>query len=153
MRFAQCLQGSRNTGETAPFRGLTVVGYNSTKLREGSLGVAPQFEGIASADGSYDLQQIKCNDAANQKVSFCVLDAVGIDGESFTWTTEYDPYWTFDPEKYESCWIDGSGTKVEGFTVTPGMGLWVAGTQDPVNPDEPNPETDQIITFPAPELD
>ena len=45
MRFAQCLQGSRNTGDTAPFRGLTVVGYAKNDLTNGySLIVAPFCE-------------------------------------------------------------------------------------------------------------
>ena len=102
-----------------------VVGYNSNALRQGSIAIAPQFQGIGSADGSYDLQQITCNDAADT-ATFTILDEVGLDTGFYSWTIWYDPLWTFTD--YEKCWINGDGTKAEGVTIHPGDALWVSGS-------------------------
>ncbi len=94
-------------------------------MRSGSIGLVPQFVGVASADGSFDLQTITCNDDASDSVSFSILNNIGIGGDSYYWVNWYDP--DEDGENFESCWVDAEGIKVEGFTLQPGEALWVAG--------------------------
>ncbi len=105
----------------------SVVGYSSNNLRSGSIGLVPQFAGVASADGSFDLQTISCNDDSSDSVSFSVLNNIGIGGDSYYWIDWYDPD---GDEIYESCWVDGGYEKVYGFTLQPGEALWVAGERD-----------------------
>ena len=117
---------------------MNVVGYAQNNLRDGSIGLVPQFLGVGSADGSIDLQSIKCNDAASDSVSLKILDNIGIGGDSYFWVNWYDPDGTGNSE---SCWVDGAFEKVEGFTIQPGQGLWVSGASE-----------DQYITFPGVEF-
>ena len=106
---------------------MNVVGYAQNNLRDGSIGLVPQFLGVGSADGSIDLQSIKCNDAASDSVSLKILDNIGIGGDSYFWVNWYDPDGTGNSE---SCWVDGAFEKVEGFTIQPGQGLWVSGASE-----------------------
>ena len=104
-----------------------VVGYAQNKLRDGSIGLVPQFLGVGSADGSVDLQSIKCNDASSDSVSLQILNNIGIGGDSYNWINWYDPDGTGNEE---SCWVDPDYNKVEGFKVQPGQGLWVSGASE-----------------------
>ena len=115
-----------------------VVGYASNNLRWGSIGLVPQFAGVASADGSFDLQTITCSDNSSDSVSFSILNNTGLNGDSYLWIDYYE-----NPEtgEFESCWVDGAFEKVKDFKVTPGMGLWVQADS-----------SDQYITFPGVEL-
>ena len=99
-----------------------VVGYASNNLRWGSIGLVPQFAGVASADGSFDLQTITCSDNSSDSVSFSVLDNTGLNGDSYFWIDYYE-----NPEtgETESCWVDGAFEKVSGYTLNPGEALWV----------------------------
>ena len=110
-----------------------VVGYNSNELRYGSIGLVPQF--VSTSGGEIDLQDIKCNDAASDSVSFMILDNIGLGGDSYLWVNWYGD------EGNESCWVDGAFEKVEGMKIQPGQGLWVAGDNE-----------EQYITFPGVEL-
>ena len=57
MRFAQCLQGSRNTGETAPFRGLTVVGYQNVEVPSYWSVFTPTFKDVSGK--TFDLVDLR----------------------------------------------------------------------------------------------
>ena len=99
-----------------------IVGYASNNLRWGSIGLVPQFAGVASADGSFDLQTITCSDNSSDSVSFSVLNDTGLNGDSYLWIDYYE-----NPEtgELESCWVDGAFEKVTGYTLKPGEALWV----------------------------
>ena len=99
-----------------------VVGYASNNLRSGSIGLVPQFAGVASADGSFDLQTITCSDNASDAVSFSILNDVGLNGDSYFWVNWYDPD---EDGETESCWVDGNFEKVTDYTLQPGEALWV----------------------------
>ena len=96
-----------------------VVGYASNELRYGSIGLVPQF--VSTSGGEIDLQDIKCNDAASDSVSFKILNNIGIGGDSYFWINWYGD------NGDESCWVDGEFNKVEGMKIQPGQGMWVAG--------------------------
>ena len=96
------------------------VGYNSNELRSGSSGLVSQF--VSTSGGAIDLQDIKCNDAASDSVSFMILDNIGLGGDSYYWVNWYE-----GEDGAESCWVDSEYAKVEGMTIQPGQGLWVAG--------------------------
>ena len=102
-----------------------VVGYASNELRFGSIGLVPQF--VSTSGGAIDLQDIKCNDAASDSVSFMILDNIGLGGDSYNWINWYDP--DYDGTT-ESCWVDGNYEKVEKFPIQPGQGMWVAGDSE-----------------------
>jgi hypothetical protein len=110
-----------------------VVGYSSNELRYGSIGLVPQF--VSTSGGEIDLQDIKCNDAASDSVSFKILNNIGIGGDSYFWINWYGD------NGDESCWVDGAYEKIEGMTIKPGQGIWVAGDSD-----------EQYITFPGVEF-
>ena len=110
-----------------------VVGYASNELRYGSIGLVPQF--VSTSGGEIDLQDIKCNDAASDSVSFKILNNIGIGGDSYFWINWYGD------NGDESCWVDGEFNKVEGMKIQPGQGLWIAGDND-----------EQFVTFPGVEL-
>ena len=110
-----------------------VVGYASNELRYGSIGLVSQF--VSTSGGEIDLQDIKCNDAASDSVSFMILDNIGLGGDSYLWVNWYGD------NGDESCWVDGGFEKVIGMKIQPGQGLWVAGDSE-----------DQYITFPGVEL-
>ena len=112
-----------------------VVGYASNNLRYGSIGLVPQFLGIGSADGSINLQDIKCGEGCSDSVSVKRLNNIGIGGDSYFWVDWYGE--TGD----EKCWVDGAYEKVTDFTVDPGQGLWVDASND-----------SQYIIFPGVEL-
>ena len=95
------------------------VGYASNELRYGSIGLVSQF--VSTSGGEIDIQDIKCNDASSDSVSFKILNNIGIGGESYNWVNWYGD------NGDESCWVDGAYEKVEGMTIQPGQGLWVAG--------------------------
>ena len=100
-----------------------IVGYASNNLRHGSIGLVPQFAGVASADGSFDLQTITCSDNSSDSVSFSILNNTGLNGDSYLWIDYYE-----NPEtgETESCWVDGDTyEKVTGYTLKPGEALWV----------------------------
>ena len=109
------------------FHSLNVVGYAQNNLRDGSIGLVPQFLGVGSADGSVDLQSIKCNDASSDSVSLQILNNIGIGGDSYFWVNWYDPDGTGNEE---SCWVDGAGEKVVDFKIQLGQGLWVSGANE-----------------------
>ena len=96
-----------------------MVGYSSNELRYGSIGLVPQF--VSTSGGEIDLQDIKCNDAASDSVSFKILNNIGIGGDSYFWINWYGD------NGDESCWVDGEFNKVEGMKIQPGQGMWVAG--------------------------
>ena len=96
-----------------------MVGYSSNELRYGSIGLVPQF--VSTSGGEIDLQDIKCNDAASDSVSFMILDNIGLGGDSYYWVNWYGD------NGDESCWVDSEYAKVEGMKIQPGEGLWVAG--------------------------
>ena len=96
-----------------------MVGYSSNELRFGSIGLVPQF--VSTSGGEIDLQDIKCNDAASDSVSFKILNNIGIGGDSYFWINWYGD------NGDESCWVDGEFNKVEGMKIQPGQGMWVAG--------------------------
>ena len=98
-----------------------VVGYASNELRSGSIGLVSQF--VSTSGGEIDLQDIKCNDAASDSVSFMILDNIGLGGESFNWVNWYEN----EDGETESCWVDSDFAKVVGMKIQPGQGLWVAG--------------------------
>ena len=102
------------------------VGYSGSELRFGSLGVVPQFVGIAEADGSVDLQSIKCNDECSDNVSFKILNNIGIGDVAYMWINYYDP----GDGTEESCWVDDGYEKIVGMKIQPGQGMWVAGSSD-----------------------
>ena len=102
------------------FHSLNVVGYAGNNLRYGSIGLVPQFVGVGSEDGSVDLQSITCNDGSSDSVSLKILNNIGIGGDSYIWVDWYGE------SGDEKCWVDPEYNKVEGFTVQPGQGLWVA---------------------------
>ena len=87
----------------------------------------PQFVGVTGADGSVDLQSIKCSDSCSDNVSFKILNNIGISNTFYNWINWYD-----NPEtgETESCWVDDGFEKVVGMTIKPGQGLWVAGSSD-----------------------
>ena len=126
-----------------------MVGYSGSTLRNGSVGVVPQFVGITEADGSVDLQSIKCTDECSDNVSFKILNNIGISNTFYNWINWYD-----NPEtgETESCWVDDGYEKIVGMTIQPGQGLWVAGSADPVDSANLDPTVDQLITFPGVEL-
>lgn len=99
-----------------------IVGYASNNLRHGSIGLVPQFAGVASADGSFDLQTITCSDNSSDSVSFSVLNNTGLNGDSYLWVNWYDPD---EDGETESCWVDGNYEKVTDYTLQPGEALWV----------------------------
>lgn len=109
-------------------------------MRSGSIGLVPQFVGVASADGSFDLQTITCNDSSSDSVSFQVLNKDGLGGDFYYWINWYQ---ADENSETESCWVDGGFQKVMDFTLQPGEGLWVAVAGE---------YTDQCITFPGVEL-
>jgi hypothetical protein len=80
--------------------------------------------GVGTVGGAIDLQDIKCGEGCSDSVSFSVLNAIGIGGDSYYWINWYENPDTGDTE---ACWVDGAYEKVEGFTIQPGQGLWVAG--------------------------
>ena len=96
-----------------------IVGYASNELRYGSIGLVPQF--VSTSGGEIDLQDIKCNDAASDSVSFMILDNIGIGGDTYFWINYYGD------NGDEACWVDGGFEKVVGMKIQPGQGLWVAG--------------------------
>ena len=96
-----------------------VVGYASNELRYGSIGLVSQF--VSTSGGEIDLQDIKCNDAASDSVSFMILDNIGLGGDTYFWINYYGD------NGDESCWVDGGFEKVVGMKIQPGQGLWVAG--------------------------
>ena len=98
-----------------------VVGYASNELRFGSIGLVAQF--VSTSGGEIDLQDIKCNDAASDSVSFMILDNIGLGGESYYWVNWYENA----EGETESCWVDSEFAKVVGMKLQPGQGLWVAG--------------------------
>ena len=104
-------------------------------MRDGSIGLVPQFLGVGSTDGSVDLQSIKCNDGSSDSVSLKILNNIGIGGDSYLWVDWYGE------DGNEKCWVDGAFEKVEGFTIQPGQGLWVSGASE-----------GQYITFPGVEF-
>ena len=110
------------------FKGLSanssVVGYASNNLRYGSIGLVPQFAGVGTEGGVLDLQDIKCSDDCSDSVSLSLLSNTGLAGDSYFWINWYENPDTGDTE---ACWVDGAYEKAEGFTITPGQGLWVAG--------------------------
>ena len=110
-----------------------VVGYASNELRYGSIGLVSQF--VSTSGGEIDLQDIKCNDAASDSVSFMILDNIGLGGDTYFWINYYGD------NGDESCWVDGGFEKVVGMKIQPGQGLWVAGESE-----------EQYITFPGVEL-
>ena len=93
-------------------------------MRYGSIGLVPQFLGVGSTDGSVDLQSIKCNDGSSDSVSLKILNNIGIGGDSYIWVDWYGE------DGNEKCWVDGAFEKVEGFTIQPGQGLWVAADSE-----------------------
>ena len=99
-----------------------VVGYASNNLRFGCIGLVPQFAGVASADGSFDLQTITCSANSSDSVLFSVLNNTGLAGDIYLWIDYYE-----NPEtgELESCWVDGVGEKVTDYTLKPGEALWV----------------------------
>ena len=97
-----------------------MVGYASNELRFGSIGLVPQF--VSTSGGEIDLQDIKCNDAASDSVSFMILDNIGLGGESYNWVNWYE-----GENGEESCWVDSDFEKVVGMKIQPGQGMWVAG--------------------------
>ena len=99
-----------------------VVGYASNNLRWGSIGLVPQFAGVASADGSFDLQTITCSANSSDSVSFSVLNDTGLNGDSYLWIDYYE-----NPEtgELESCWVNDEFEKVTDYTLKPGEALWV----------------------------
>ena len=99
-----------------------VVGYASNNLRNGCTGLVPQFAGVASADGSFDLQTITCSDNSSDSVLFSVLNDIGIGGDIYLWVNWYDPD---EDGETESCWVDGNYEKVTDYTLQPGEALWV----------------------------
>ena len=112
-----------------------VVGYASNELRSGSIGLVSQF--VSTSGGAVDLQDIKCNDAASDSVSFMILDNIGLGGESFNWVDWYEN----ENGETEACWVDSDFAKVVGMKIQPGQGMWVAADND-----------EQYITFPGVEL-
>ena len=99
-----------------------IVGYASNNLRWGSIGLVPQFAGVASADGSFDLQTITCSDNSSDSVSFSVLNNTGLNGDSYLWVNWYDPD---EDGETESCWVNDEFEKVTDYTLKPGEALWV----------------------------
>ena len=124
------------------------VGYSGNELRKGAIGVVPQFVGVAEADGSVDLQTIKCNDECSDAVTFKILNNIGISDIIYLWINWYDP----GDGNRESCWVEETYEKVVGMNIQPGQGMWVFGSADPVDPENLDPEVDQLITFPGVEL-
>ena len=110
-----------------PYRQSSVVGYAGNELRKGSIGVVPQFVGIAEADGSVDLQSIKCNDECSDAVSFKILNNIGISNTFYYWINWYE---NPDSGETEACWVDDGYEKVIGMKIQAGQGMWVAGTSD-----------------------
>lgn len=96
--------------------------------------MTPQFLGL-SAEAEIDLQSIKCKDEDSDQVVLMTLDSVGATVDSYYWIN-----WGGDNGD-ESCWVDGSYTKVEGVTFQPGQAFWVQGQS-----------AENIITFPGVEL-
>lgn len=99
-----------------------VVGYASNNLRFGCIGLVPQFAGVASADGSFDLQTITCSANSSDSVLFSVLNNTGLAGDIYLWVNWYDPD---EDGETESCWVDGNYEKVTDYTLQPGEALWV----------------------------
>ena len=99
-----------------------VVGYASNNLRFGCIGLVPQFAGVASADGSFDLQTITCSANSSDSVLFSVLNNTGLAGDIYLWIDYYE-----NPEtgELESCWVNDEFEKVTDYTLKPGEALWV----------------------------
>ena len=109
-----------------------VVGYAQNNLRDGSIGLVPQFLGVGVADGGVNIQDIKCTAGCEGQIQFTILDSIGIDGDSYIWDYSNDG---------ELCWVDGAYDKVVGMQVEPGQGLWVQAENET-----------QYIIFPGVEL-
>ena len=110
MRFAQCLQGSRNTGDTAPFRGLTVVGYASKDADQ------VEFAGISFI-------QVGGSEAMTYKDFIVNCDEEGTVGDGWQalgdGIVELDPIGDFSrkivylPKWYAELLTDGFGRTVQ----------------------------------------
>ena len=145
MRFAQCLQGSRNTGDTAPFRGLTVVGYLNNNLRSGVQLLSGTFVDVANGAKQF-LSQVKVDGYKNHSSfqalgtdgQFCFYflnDAGGTpDDQFYTWYHGCDAGEWYDDGKG---WYDGDGnmigTDVPDVELTPGDAVYFLA---------PNPDKD-----------
>ena len=115
-----------------------VVGYASNNLRFGCIGLVPQFAGVARFPVTLDLQDITCSENSSDSVLFSILNNTGLGGDIYLWIDYYENPQTGETE---SCWVNDEFEKVNGFNVTPGMGLWVQADH-----------SDQYITFPGVEL-
>ena len=98
MRFAQCLQGSRNTGDTAPFRGLTVVGYANNPLENGGkkmscanfldIGTEGTYLSKIQITGYQNCQEFQDNDLYGFSIK--ILSASGGTLATYFWKDYYD---------------------------------------------------------------
>ena len=96
-----------------------------------------------------DVQDIICSEPCSDNVSFKILNNIGISYTVYNWINWYE---NPDSGETESCWVDDGFEKIIGMTIDPGQGMWVAGSADPVDPNNLDPEVDQLITFPGVEL-
>ena len=141
MRFAQCLQGSRNTGDTAPFRGLTVVGYNNVALTNGNQAVGITIyavggqpldlttvvpQGYEEIEGRYD------NEGTWGDVQFQIIDSNGYAIKIFQWYRSFDSYgdevWLDDGHWYN--FTDVCDVNPGDATFNPGNGILATLTWD-----------------------
>ena len=99
--------------------------------------VAPQFLGIANADGKVELQSITCRSEDSDYVVLNTLDSVGAIVKTYIWIN----YGGDDSN--ELCWVDPDTYQKpkEDVFFEPGEGLWVEGDS-----------TENQVTFPGVEL-
>ena len=139
MRFAQCLQGSRNTGDTAPFRGLTVVGYDSVSLLEngGAKGVGASFFRVGDSTGAtltlkdLTVKGIEGTEGENPSVylQFLTENGGAVDNKTYYWYefdySEGEPYSGTEGEDWCYGWYDADLNSVNAMPLIAGEGVWM----------------------------
>ena len=107
------------------------MGYAQSGLRMNGTLVSAQFVPVTTGDIPLDAF-VATGDEASDNVQIQTLDAYGRTVDSYDWN-----YWAQDTP----CWVDENWEKVEGVTISAGMGLFVMGSNN-----------SQTLRFPAPEL-
>ena len=130
----------------APGTGLWIAGSSSAQAVQtcgavGSSDVVVALRNGGTATGNpfpvaIDLQDIlPVGAGTSDNVTLQKLDSHGYTTVSYTWID-----WA-GPSGDQEAWADDEGNPIEGVTINPGEGLWIAGSS-----------AEQSIRFPAPQL-